>query len=321
MSQKRDTLYVGILVITIILLPLFLRNDYYLSVLVIIGLNTILVLGLNLLMGYAGQISLGHAAFYGLGAYTSGILTRGITVFGETYQFNPILAAVIALILVTMVALIVGIPALRLRGYNLAMATLGFGIVVYILFKELKGLTDGPSGMVGIPNLSAFGFTFDTDLKYYFLVWVFVVLILIISRNIVNSRVGRALRAIHTSEVAASTLGVDIQRYKLMIFIISAIFSSVAGSLYAHFINFVSPSSFGFHFSIILVTMVVIGGMASIWGSIFGASVLTLMPEFLTVFEDYDIIIYGLILMLIMIFMPEGMTRGVVDRIKGKLAR
>lgn len=321
MSHKRDTIYVGILVIAVLLLPLFLRNDYYLSVLVIIGLNTILVLGLNLLMGYAGQISLGHAAFFGLGAYTSGILTRGIAVLGESYQFHPVTAAILAIVLVTIVALAVGIPALRLRGYNLAMATLGFGIVVYILFKEVKVLTDGPSGMRGIPDLTAFGFTFDTDLKYYFLVWAFVVLILVISRNIVNSRVGRALRAIHTSEVAASTLGVDIQRYKLMVFIISAIYSSIAGSLYAHFINFVGPSSFGFHFSIILVTMVVIGGMASIWGSIFGASVLTLMPEVLTVFEDYDIIIYGLILMLIMIFMPEGLTRGVVDRIKGRMAR
>ncbi len=314
MRINRDILYLATLIATVALLPVFFSSNYYLSVLVTIGLNTILVLGLNLLMGYAGQLSLGHAAFYGLGAYVSGILTA-------TYGVHSIPAAVIAVALVGLVALIVGIPSLKLRGQYLAMATLGFGIIIYIVLKEMGWLTGGPSGLTGIPKLSIFGFTFDNDLKKYYLVWAVAMGVLIISNNIVKSRVGRALRAIHTSEIAAASVGIDIKRYKLIVFIISAMLASIAGSLFAHIMNFISPSSFGFNVSIVLVTMVVVGGMASIWGSIFGASVLTLLPMSLSLFEEFDIIIYGAILMAIMIVMPEGLTRGVVDRIKRRFAR
>ena len=265
MGTRREIIYTGMLICTVGILPLILRSDYYLSVLVVIGLYTILVLGLNLLMGYAGQISLGHAAFFGLGAYTSGVLTA-------TYGVHPVLAALLGLILVGCVAFVVGIPSLKLRGQYLAMATLGFGIIVYILFKEMGWLTGGPSGLRDIPRFSVLGFTFDSDLKNYYLVWGTTVFVLIVSNNIVHSRVGRALRALHTSEVAAAALGIDIQGYKLAVFIVSALFASIAGSLFAHVMNFISPSSFGFHFSIVLVTMVVVGGMASIWGSIFGSS-------------------------------------------------
>jgi branched-chain amino acid transport system permease protein len=314
MSSRANILAVIALTGIMALLPLVLRNNYYLSVLIIIGLNTILALGLNLLMGYAGQISLGHAAFFGLGAYTSGILTT-------SYNVHPIAALVIALVFVGVVAYIVGVPSLRLRGYFLGMATLGFGIIVSILLKEMSFITQGPSGFRGIPEFSAFGFVFDSDLKYYYLIWTCTIIILMLSANIINSRIGRALRAIHTSESAAGSLGVNIQSYKLAIFVLSALYASLAGSLYAHFIGFISPSSFGFHKSIVLVTMVVVGGMASVWGAIFGASVLTLLPELLMVFEDYEIVVYGLILMLIMIFLPEGLTRGVVERIKGRISR
>ncbi len=345
---NRNFLYVGTLIATVILIPYFLRNDYYLHVLILIGLHAIIVLGLNLLMGYAGQISLGHAAFYGLGAYTSGILT-------VVYGFHPVIAALIALLFVGIIAYVVGVPSLKLKGHYLAMATLGFGIIAGIIFNEMKftashldlpmggpeGITDIPklylikynlnidqilslklSDITGVsqvvPNLYAFNIVLDNDLKYYYLVWTFTIVILILSSNIINSRVGRALRALHTSETAASTLGVDIQKYKVSVFVISALFASIAGSLYAHFIASVGPSSFGFHKSIMLVVMVVVGGMASIWGSIFGAAVITLLPEVLHVFEDFDIIIYGLILMLILIFLPEGLTRGVIDRVKGR---
>jgi branched-chain amino acid transport system permease protein len=313
MGNRRDILYLAGVIATIALIPTILKSNYYLSVLLTIGLNTILVLGLNLLMGYAGQLSLGHAAFYGLGAYVSGILTA-------TYGIHPIAAAAAAVVLVGCIALVVGIPSLKLRGQYLAMATLGFGIIVYIVLKEMGWLTGGPSGLTGIPKLSVFGFTFDNDLKKYYLVWGIALCVLIVSNNIVKSRVGRALRAIHTSETAAASLGVNIKRYKLIVFIISAMLASIAGSLFAHVMNFISPSSFGFNVSIVLVTMVVVGGMASIWGSIFGASVLTLLPMSLSFFEEFDIIIYGAILMIIMIVMPEGLTRGVVDRIKGRLA-
>ncbi len=288
------------------LFPLMVTNRYYLTVMIFIGIHTLLVLGLNLLMGYAGQISLGHAAFFGLGAYTSGILTAN-------YQASPWLAMLAAVALTVAVALMVGVPALKLTGYYLAMATLGFGIIVHICFKEFVWLTGGPSGLVNIPILSIGGLVFDEPGTYYYIVWVATLGAMAISFNIVDSRVGRALRAIHDSEPAASATGISTSRLKIWVFALSAVYASVAGSLYAHFITFISPSSFDFMFSIKLVTMCVIGGMASIWGAVFGAATLTLLPEILAVFHDYDIIIFGLILMVVMIFLPQGLTRGALD--------
>jgi len=297
---------VGIFGLVLALLPLVLTNRYYLNVMIFIGIHTLLVVGLNLLMGYAGQISLGHAAFFGLGAYTSGILTA-------THQVSPWPAMVAAVALTALVALVVGIPALKLTGYYLAMATLGFGIIVHICFKELNWLTGGPSGLVGIPPLAIGTMILDEPANYYYLVWFTTLAALAVSLNIVDSRVGRALRAIHDSESAARASGIYTARLKIWVFVVSAVYASVAGSLYAHFITFISPGSFDFMFSIKLVTMVVVGGMASIWGAVFGAATLTLLPEVLVVFHDYDIVIFGLILMVVMIFLPQGLTRGALD--------
>jgi branched-chain amino acid transport system permease protein len=283
-----------------------LEGSYYFTLLNLIGLNVIVVLGLNLLMGYAGQISLGHAAFYGLGAYTSGVLTTA-------YKVDPWLALLAGLVLSALVAVLVGIPALKLKGYYLAMATLGFGIIVGIIFQQMDWLTGGPSGLMGIPSFRMAGLKFDSPRTGFILVWVTVGLILLLSLNIVDSRVGRALRAIHDSETAALAMGIDAQRLKLLIFVVSALYASLAGSLLAHTVNFIAPSSFGFMFSIKLVTMVVVGGMASIWGSLLGAAVLTILPELLAVFHDVEVVIFGLILMMVMIFLPRGLFRGLLD--------
>ena len=303
---KYKRFQVGGFGLVLALMPLAVTNRYYLNVMIFIGIHTLLVVGLNLLMGYAGQISLGHAAFFGLGAYTSGILTA-------TYKVSPWPAMVVAVVVTVAIALLVGVPALKLTGYYLAMATLGFGIIVYICFKELVWLTGGPSGLVGIPTLSIGSMVLDEPGAYYYLVWGITLGAIAVSLNIVDSRVGRALRAIHDSESAARASGIYTARLKIWVFVISAIYASVAGSLYAHFITFISPSSFDFMFSIKLVTMVVVGGMASIWGAVFGAATLTMLPEVLAVFHDYDIVIFGLILMLVMIFMPQGLTRGALD--------
>ncbi len=285
---------------------LTVRNNYYYTLFNQIGINVILVVGLNLLIGYAGQISLGHAAFFGLGAYTSGILTA-------TYQTNPWLALAAGLVLSGVVAVSLGVPALKLKGYYLAMASLGFGIIVFILFQEMSSLTGGPSGLIGISSLRLAGYTLGTPQANFLVIWLTTSLILLLSLNIVDSRIGRALRAIHDSEVAASAMGVDAQRLKLLIFVISALYASLAGSLFAYASNFIAPSSFGVMFSIKLVTMVVVGGMASIWGSLFGAAVLTVLPEFLAFFHDYEVVIFGLILMMVMIFLPRGLVRGLLD--------
>jgi branched-chain amino acid transport system permease protein len=257
-------------------------------------------------MGYAGQISLGHAAFFGLGAYTSGILTG-------TYGINPWLALMAGLLISGSAAFLIGVPALKLRGYYLAMATLGFGVIVYIVFNELQTWTGGPSGLAGIPALALAGFSFNTPLKLYLLIWPAVIFILALSASLVDSRTGRALRALHDSEAAAESLGVNTQRLKLLIFVWSALYASLAGSLYAHTMNFIAPSSFDIMFSIKLVTMVVVGGMASIWGSLLGAGVLTVLPELLVFFHDFEVVIFGGILMTVMIFLPRGLIRGLLD--------
>jgi len=292
--------------LAILLTGTVLSNPYDLQLLTFIGIYTLLALGLNMLMGYAGQISLGHAAFYGLGAYTSGVLT-------VHWGWSPWAALPAALALTALVAFLVGLPTLKLSGYYLGMGTLGFGIIVHVLFREWSSLTGGASGMVGIPPLEAGGIVLSGGRGYFFLVWLVVMGAFVACERIVGSRVGRALRAIHDGEHAAAAMGVDTSRLKVSVFVLSAVFAALAGFLYAHLVSFVSPESFGFMVSIKVVAMVVIGGMATIWGALLGASLLTLLPEWLHVFSDYEMIIYGLILMVVMIFLPRGLTRGLLD--------
>jgi branched-chain amino acid transport system permease protein len=205
------------------------------------GIYCLITIGLSLLMGYTGQISLGQAAFYGIGAYISAVLTA-------TYGFNPWLCMVIGMIVAAGVAVLVGVPSLKLRGHYLAMATLAFGIIVYIVFNEEVEWTGGPDGMSGIPGLSVFGFAFDSTLKYYYLVWFFVIAVFIFTINVIQSRTGRALRAIHASAAASNAMGVDVSSFKILVFVYSAILASLAGSLYAHYLNFINPSTFDLFF-------------------------------------------------------------------------
>jgi len=307
--NKKNVIILLLVLLMIILFPLSVSNKYYISVMVIVGINTMIVIGLGMLMGYAGQISLGHAAFYGLGAYASGVACT-------KFHLNPWLGIICGILLTGIVSILVGVPSLKLKGHYLAMATLGFGEIIFIVFNELSVLTGGPSGMTSIPRLSLFGIALNTDLRFYCFVWSIVLTILILSLNIVNSRVGRALRAIHGSENAALAMGINIAAYKIQIFFLSAVFASIAGSLYAHFITFISPSSFGFMQSIMLVTMVVIGSMTDLWGACLGAFILTILPEYLHLFRDYEILIFGTILMIIMILMPKGLFIGILDALK-----
>jgi branched-chain amino acid transport system permease protein len=219
----------------------------------------------------------------------------------------------LAALLVGALAFLIGFPILKLKGHYLAMATLGMGIIIYIVFNETVDLTGGPSGLSGIPNLSIGTITFDSDVENYYLIWVITLGTILLTLNLANSRVGRALRAVHDSEVAARVVGVNARLLKVQIFALSAVISSVAGSLYAHTMTFVAPASFGFNFSVELLTMVVIGGLGSIYGSFLGAALLTLLPEFLRAAHDYDIIIYGGLLMLMVMFMPGGLVRGIPD--------
>ncbi len=305
-SMKRELLKFLLFAVAVVVAPLLFSGGYLMNVLVFVGINTMLAVALNILLGFAGQISLGHAAFFGLGAYISGVLTA-------TYGFNPWLTMMMASVATSVLAFLLGFPILKLKGHYLAMATLGFGIIVYIAFNETVGITAGPSGLTGIPNYSIGSFQFDSDTKNYYLIWAFTLITILLTLNLAGSRIGRALRAIHDSETAARVMGVNASFLKVQIFTLSAFISSVAGCLYAHTMTFISPASFGFNFSIELVTMVVIGGLGSIYGSFLGAALLTLLPEFLRAFQDYDIIVYGLLLILITMFMPGGIVRKIPE--------
>ncbi len=287
--------------VLLIIIPFDWFLGKYNTLLIFIGLNTMVTVGLCLLMGYTGQVSLGQAAYYGIGAYFSAILSK-------TYGVDPWLAMLIAAIITGTFAYSIGYLIFRLKGNYLAMATLGIGIILWILFRQMSQFTGGPDGMSGIPYLSIGGFVFDTTLKRYYLVWAFTIALLLISQNIIRSRTGRALRAIHGSEDAAESIGINIAQFKVKIFVLSAVFASLAGSLFVHHLRFVSPQQFNFLASVKLVVMAVIGGLASIWGAIFGAATTNILSdELLLNFGELDIMIYGLILMLVMIFMPQGL--------------
>jgi branched-chain amino acid transport system permease protein len=216
---------------------------------------------------------------------------------------------IIGMIVAAIVAIMVGVPSVKLRGHYLAMATLGFGVIVQIFFNEEVSLTGGPSGFSDIPGLSILGFSLDNDLCYYILVWFLVLLTLIFSLNVIHSRIGRALRSLHDSEVAADAMGVETSRYKIIIFVLSAVYASIAGSLYTHYVGFLSPSSFDFFLSIKLVMMVVVGGMHNIWGALLGTWLLTFLGyEWLHVFRDFDILVYGAILLGVVMFLPDGLV-------------
>ena len=296
------------------LLPLLFPDNYYITVVgVAAGIHIILAVSLNLLMGYAGQISLGHAAFFGIGAYTSAVLTT-------TYGWPVWPAIATGLLLTATVAWLIARPILRLKGHYLAMATLGFGIIVHIVLVQAGGLTGGPDGLSNIPQLSIFGWQVNSDLRWYAVIATATIGMIWLALNLIESRPGRALRALHSSEVAAEMMGIDTTLTKTSIFVLAAVMAAFAGTLFAHQQAFVSPDSFSFFFSIELVTMVVLGGMASTWGAVVGAIVLTLLPELLVMFEDYEIMIFGAILMLMMIFLPQGLIGGLQRLLRPLLA-
>jgi branched-chain amino acid transport system permease protein len=281
-------------------LPFALANNYYYEVAILVGLNAIVAVGLNLLIGYAGQISLGHAGFFGLGAYGSAILAA-------RYGWPVWISLPVTLIGVALLAWAIGRPILRLKGHYLAMATLGFGVIVSIVIATEDRLTGGPDGMA-VPPLSVFGFVLQGEKLWYWVVGALLLGTVWFSLNLIDSPRGRALRALHGSEVAAELVGIDSARHKVSAFVISAVFAALAGSLTAHYAGFITPSKVTFLHSIELVTMVVFGGMASTFGAVVGAAVLTTLPQLLTALKEYEMVVFGAVLMLTMIFMPQGLV-------------
>lgn len=275
--------------------------SHYIDVMVFAGIFTLVTLGLSMLMGYAGQISLAQAAFFGIGAYSSGILTGH-------FDMNPWAAMPVGASLAAFVAWMLGIPALRLKGHYLAMATMGFGVIVHIILNEEIEWTGGPSGMVDIPGLSIANWKITSEIAWYYLVWGIVFLGLLFCFHILHSRVGRALRAIHEEETAAEAMGVPTARYKVQVFVLGAVFASLAGSLYTHYVTFLNPGSFNLMWSVRFMLMVMVGGMQSLWGAVLGTILLTFIGnEWLQVFADFEILVYGAILLIVALFLPKGL--------------
>lgn len=312
--RHRTGLTVSALTLCLAGVPLLLTNPWKLGILNVIGLHAIVVLGLNLFIGYAGQISLGHAAFFGLGAYGSGVLTTALGV-------PPALALLLAAGGVALAALVVGIPTLRLSGHYLAMATLGFNIIVHHLFLQWDAVTGGPSGLASIPEFAVFGLAIRGEAAYHYVIWGTAMVALTLGVNLVRSGVGRGLAALAADETAAAALGVDVRRGKIAVFTFSAVYASVAGSLFAHYMGTITPDTFGIFASIDLVIMVVVGGVGSLWGSLLGAAFVTVLPHLLGPLQDLKEILYGLIVVGILLIFPRGLLAGLADQARLALAQ
>lgn len=304
------------LVILIALSPVFFPSGFYYRVGALIFVNALAVTGIVILTGWAGQISLGHAGFAGIGAYACALAPIH-------WGIHPALAVLLGAVVSAVLAWLVGRPILRLKGYYLAVASLGMGILISMVLNNERALTRGPDG-IDVPELGLRGVlkTAGLDLSngqfWYFFCGIVLILGTWLALNLRDSATGRALRALHGSEVAAKTVGMDVTKLKLQAFVISAVYASISGSLLALQNKFITPDVAGFMHSVEMVTMAVLGGVSSVAGAIFGAAVLTLLPQVLTVFAEYEQLVLGAIMVLVMIFLREGVVPSILRKFRGR---
>lgn len=296
----------GVLAAGLAIFPLFGPNAFVYDLAIRTIINAVVVIGLNLLFGYTGQISLGHAGFLGLGTYASAVLTTHA-------GLPPLVALGLGAAGTGLLAFVIARPILSLKGHHLAMATLGMGIIISIVLNNEMQFTGGSDGMT-IPALAIGQWQLRGDRNWYLLVSALLLIAVWAATNLVYSPAGRALQAIHGSEVAARVAGIDVTSVKVKVFVLSAIVASVMGSLEGHYLEFATPDSAGFVRSILLMAMVIVGGMASIAGSIIGAVMLTVLPQALSAYEGGETVVFGIILVATMIFMPNGLVPTLRDR-------
>lgn len=296
-----------IIAVTFVFFPLVFGNDYLTHILVMAGINILLVLSLNMISGFAGQVSLGHAGFFGIGAYTSALLAlNGVPVW---------IAMIMAMPIAAVFGFLIGYPVLRLRGHFFAIATLGFGEIIHIVLMNWMDLTRGPMGISGIPRPEAiFNLDFSTKTHYYYFILLLVILIIYLSTRMKFSKAGRALLAIRTDEITASTMGVNVTYYKIFAFVWSAAVAGLAGAFYAHFVLFLSPETFKLSMSINILLMLLIGGIGSITGAVLGGLFITILSEYLRAFAEYQMLIYGVLIVIVVIFAPKGLN-GLVQKV------
>jgi branched-chain amino acid transport system permease protein len=276
------------------------HDSYLISIMIAIGLLVMNLIGLDLIYGYCGQVDFGHQAFYALGAYFTAILVVRLGI-------SPLVAITGGALLSSFVAFLIGKILFRLRGYYFILATMIFGLITYYAFGALPEWTGGMTGMP-VPYLSLGNWVVDSEIGYYWVVWILVIIMLVIALNIVRGRTGRALKAISASEIAAETLGIDITKYLIEIYVLGAAFASIAGSLLAHHERFVVPYYFGVGAMVMMFVALCLGGKGTIWGSLLGGTVLTILPEFMYVFKTYSTLFYGVVFVLTLTLLPDGLA-------------
>lgn len=302
--------------------PLICHSTYIMNIVILGLIFSVLSISLNLITGYLGQVTLGHAAFYGIGAYTAAILST-------RYDWNFLLTFLCAAVLSALFGLLLGLPTLRLSGNYLAIVTMAFGEITRLIELNWMDLTRGPMGIPAIPSASLFGFEFDSPLSKYYLILVILIIAVVVVHNIVESRTGRTFLAIKGDGVAAEAMGVNLFRYKLLCFSLSAMIAGVAGAYYAHYMSFIDPTSFAGAVSTRILSMTILGGLGSIPGSIFGAMTLTAVPELLRALSEVVAqasasleplaralvesrqIVYGVILVVMVLVKSDGLLGGV----------
>ena len=308
--RHRDLIGIAILAVIAVAIGLTVTKSFYLTMLIYSGIFAMAALGMTLLFGFAGQISIGQAAFFGVGAYTSAFLVMRL-------GLPSWVGSIAAIALSGGFGWLVSRPLLRLTTNYLALGTLAFGVICFILFAQFRSITGGlDPGILGLAPYQIGPWVLDEPKRFYWLVASLLCLVMLLVVNLTHSRIGRALKALKVSEVAAAGIGVDVVGYKVAVFTLAAALTGLAGSLFAHFQSAFNASVFSVGLSIELLIMVVVGSVGTVWGALFGALLVTILPSLLENFDNYKLLIYGAIMTLVMIFMPDGFGKAVLDSIK-----
>ena len=300
-SALRPTKQLGLLWLLLALWPLVVPNSYIVSLGSTFFINLLLIASLNLLVGYTGLTSLAHAAFWGIGAYVSGI-------FAIQTGFSPWLGTLLAMLACALVACLIGLSTLRLSGHYLAMATLGFNAIVTVVLVAQVDWTGGPNGLIGIPSYTLGSYDLSDPTAFFHVTWIISALVMLSLLFFLRSRSGRALQAIRSSDIGAACMGIPVVKYKVAIFALASAIAGLAGALYAHQNFYISPDSFTFSISVLLLVMVAIGGFGRYWGPFYGALLYTALPELVRQYHDIELLILGAAMIAVVGFMPGGLA-------------
>lgn len=300
LNKTQKLIAMLVLIALIIALPFIIQDKYTLHVLILCSIYACLTLSLNLIIGWSGQFSLGHVCFYGMGAYMTTLLMIN-------FSMNFFLATFLSVVFTSLFATLLCLPTLKLRGDYLAVITLGFGEVFRLFLTNAVDITKGPAGIPSIPDPEIFGFVIKGKQSYFYFVMILLFLFILFMKRFNNSGFGMSMMTVNEDDIAATAIGINTKKYKLLGFAIGGGMAALIGSFYAVYMGMISPTSFAYAESIKMVSMVVLGGMGSIPGSILGAFLLTALPEVLRAFSEYRMVLYGALMVVMMIFRPEGM--------------